>query len=461
MAPCSFSYIAHCIPRGAATDGTLASNTKVLRKHGAKLGLTPDLESHMIFQCVMMGNKEKLESYLKNGASPNLANVDGRTALHIACRGGQQQMDLVDVLLDYGAQPSTRDKFGRTPLLEAVDKSRLHVLDSLLDKEANLNLEPSMELRHMMHIISTADNARLGMFLRAGADPNLCGGVDWVSWFGLIGYHCSLLVKELVEYGANIHQNDKSWMEPIDDAQQVGAIQVVEYLQAKTKACTEKTIRRLSVLASVMQTMNVTGSVSRKNSSLGNLPSAFDATCVLSHSNLPEDAINDKLEREMHFSLDLSKLKSRLPNNVNSRVAGDPERPSSKRAEYRERRRGSSVTFYGSKALEPRAANSSLGNLPSAFDATYGLSHSQLPEDAINDKLEREMRFSLDLSRLKPRLANSVNIQVAGVPERPSSKRAEYQERRRGSSVTFSRPKATVEQKRTPAKLEDVDSCPH
>eukprot|EP00798_Chlamydomonas_sp_ICE-L_P000891 gene891-5685_t len=81
-----------CSALWEAVDKSRPVSAEVLRKHGAKLGLTPDLESHMIFQCVTTGNKEKLESYLKMGANPNLANVDGRTALHIACRGGQQHM---------------------------------------------------------------------------------------------------------------------------------------------------------------------------------------------------------------------------------------------------------------------------------------------------------------------------------------------------------------------------------
>eukprot|EP00798_Chlamydomonas_sp_ICE-L_P017210 gene17210-23530_t len=244
-----------------AVDKGRNASADMLRKNGAKLCLTPALETHTLFQCVAIGNKEKFEGYLRMGANPNVVNVDGRTALHMACRGGQQHMDLVDVLLHYGAQPSTRDTFGHTPLLEAVDQGHLHILESLLNKDASLNLEPTVELRHMMKIVSVANNARLRMFLRAGANPNISNCIGRTPMHLAARMGCLQALKALVEYGADIHQQDDSGVEPIGDAQQVGASLCVEYLEGEPKACAEKMKMRLSAVArSVVLAQKVTGS---------------------------------------------------------------------------------------------------------------------------------------------------------------------------------------------------------
>lgn len=46
-------------------------------------------------------------------------NADGRTALHIACCGGN--IEIVRYLLTVGANVHARDRFDRTPLTDAIE----------------------------------------------------------------------------------------------------------------------------------------------------------------------------------------------------------------------------------------------------------------------------------------------------------------------------------------------------
>lgn len=47
----------------------------------------------------MWGDVSLLESFLSNGADPNLTNAQGNTALHVACYYGEREC--ASILLDY------------------------------------------------------------------------------------------------------------------------------------------------------------------------------------------------------------------------------------------------------------------------------------------------------------------------------------------------------------------------
>eukprot|EP01113_Clastostelium_recurvatum_P000083 TRINITY_DN10043_c0_g1_i1.p1 TRINITY_DN10043_c0_g1~~TRINITY_DN10043_c0_g1_i1.p1 ORF type:complete len:235 (+),score=46.52 TRINITY_DN10043_c0_g1_i1:50-706(+) len=52
---------------------------------------------------------------LQNGASPNMGDWDGRTALHVACRSDRAGIDVLEALLTWGADPLLKDKHGNKP----------------------------------------------------------------------------------------------------------------------------------------------------------------------------------------------------------------------------------------------------------------------------------------------------------------------------------------------------------
>lgn len=63
------------------------------------------------------GDVSKVRSLLDDGADPNVADYDLRTALHIACSDGHAAV--VALLLEHGAVPTARDRWGSTSLDDA------------------------------------------------------------------------------------------------------------------------------------------------------------------------------------------------------------------------------------------------------------------------------------------------------------------------------------------------------
>ncbi|CAB0029451.1 unnamed protein product [Trichogramma brassicae] len=107
-----------------------------------KLGDTP---LHVAAEYVK--DKRILEVLLRRGASPNLANDEGSTPLHIICKRNQHDVDEMAELffkindeLNQLVQINARDKLGDTPLHVALKKSQEEVLEVLLRNGSDPNL---------------------------------------------------------------------------------------------------------------------------------------------------------------------------------------------------------------------------------------------------------------------------------------------------------------------------------
>jgi len=82
---------------------------------------------------------------LVNGHSPNAADYDSRTPLHIASSRGQ--VDVIKILIDSKAQIDCVDHFGRTPLMEACRQRQMAAAKLLHENGAMLGFEKDFEPR--------------------------------------------------------------------------------------------------------------------------------------------------------------------------------------------------------------------------------------------------------------------------------------------------------------------------
>ncbi|CAB0030321.1 unnamed protein product [Trichogramma brassicae] len=90
------------------------------------------------------GYRRLVESLLRQGADPNLAEAEGLTPLHVICKSLEDD-DLVDLFFDVNdqlrqtVQIDKLDNVGMTPLKWAVVNLLPHVLDVLLDRGADIS----------------------------------------------------------------------------------------------------------------------------------------------------------------------------------------------------------------------------------------------------------------------------------------------------------------------------------
>lgn len=82
---------------------------------------------------------EAIRAMLASGVSPEVETEEGDTALILACRRGN--VDLIDLLLEFGADVNHRNKKGSCPLIAAAMKGFRDICLKLLDKGADVNAE--------------------------------------------------------------------------------------------------------------------------------------------------------------------------------------------------------------------------------------------------------------------------------------------------------------------------------
>ena len=102
---------------------TAAARSGTAGQLGAASGTTAaaDLDESrvaMLLSAASRGHVDRVLSLLHAGMSPSSCDYDRRTALHVACSDGA--LEVVKVLIEEGADINCRDRFGHTPLDEAV-----------------------------------------------------------------------------------------------------------------------------------------------------------------------------------------------------------------------------------------------------------------------------------------------------------------------------------------------------
>lgn len=169
------------------------------------------------------------------GADVNLAtNMDpSETPLLAAIQS--QNTNIVNVLLNRGANPNLQVD-GRLPLIEAVKKQNTGIVALLLNKGADVN-KPYGEITPLVAAIKQDDPIEIDivrLLLDKGADPNLMP--DPASPLPLIeavlASHVDI-VDMLLAKGAEVDKQDASGFTPLMNAAAIGNAEIVLKLLAK------------------------------------------------------------------------------------------------------------------------------------------------------------------------------------------------------------------------------------
>ena len=175
------------------------------------------------------GNLEKLELILSSGASVNAADYDKRTCLHLAASTGIKAV--VAYLLKKHADHSAKDRWGGTPLSDAVREGHLECAELLREAGAELGydeLTASGEL---------CDSARKGkvehvkMLLKCGADVN-AADYDLRTCAHLAASEGNMHITEVLVACESINLNvvDRFGSTPLSDALRGGHLEVARFL---------------------------------------------------------------------------------------------------------------------------------------------------------------------------------------------------------------------------------------
>jgi ankyrin repeat protein len=104
---------------------------ELLLKHGADIHHKDVFERGMLHSAAVNGHSEVLEVLLEfdKTLDVNMQDVNGKTTLHDAARNGSEPT--VRVLLEYGADPTIKDNYGRTPIYVAREMNHTTLVEML------------------------------------------------------------------------------------------------------------------------------------------------------------------------------------------------------------------------------------------------------------------------------------------------------------------------------------------
>mmetsp|Transcript_51611 Transcript_51611/g.142891 ORF Transcript_51611/g.142891 Transcript_51611/m.142891 type:complete len:219 (+) Transcript_51611:513-1169(+) len=161
------------------------------------------------------------------GFDLGIGDYDKRTAIHLAASEGR--LEVVKFLIEEaGANHSPEDRWGGTPLDDAMRHSHMHVIDFLKAKGAKAT---SINAAALCDAAASHNIEELRNIHRAGGDMD-AGDYDKRTAIHLAASEGSLnVVKFLVdEAGANHSLVDRWGGTPLDDAKRHAHAQVIDYL---------------------------------------------------------------------------------------------------------------------------------------------------------------------------------------------------------------------------------------
>lgn len=123
-----------------------------------------------ILNLAIEGNTAEVSALIADAQNVNLAQTDGTTLLHWAVY--YDDAELVDSLVERGADPAARNDYGATPLSQAAIIGNADVIALLLEAGADANEKGADDQTPIMVLARTNNTDAAEVLLEGGADVN-------------------------------------------------------------------------------------------------------------------------------------------------------------------------------------------------------------------------------------------------------------------------------------------------
>lgn len=183
-----------------------------------------------LHQAIRKNDVKNIIAILSRATADEINTVNhGMTSVMLASSIGNPEV--VDLLLQSGADPNKRGSQQRTALQYAVEKNRLAVARLLVQHGADIN---GVDNGRLSPLVMAADRnyEELALFLiAAGADVNIQHVQGWTALIDATRNGNTRLVRQLLEAGADVHAKTSKGLTAADYAQQYDRQQIRNLLK--------------------------------------------------------------------------------------------------------------------------------------------------------------------------------------------------------------------------------------
>uniref|UniRef100_A0A7S0ZBF5 Non-specific serine/threonine protein kinase n=1 Tax=Timspurckia oligopyrenoides TaxID=708627 RepID=A0A7S0ZBF5_9RHOD len=202
-----------------ATTSTSASNAKHNTKYFAACMALLDASAK--------GNLKQVKAKLAQGAVATYADYDKRTPLHLACTEGHAEIALV--LIENGADIEAKDRWGSTPMKDAVKYNHKRIVELLEDH--GVEVEVSEEEVMAMELLEFSSRGLTDLVrerLMAGVSARYKDYDDRTALHLAASEGHAAVAELLLLNGAKLDACDRYHRTPIDDATNNGHRNVLQ-----------------------------------------------------------------------------------------------------------------------------------------------------------------------------------------------------------------------------------------
>jgi ankyrin repeat protein len=153
------------------------------------------------------GDAARVKLLIAEGKDPNQPDSNGRrTPLHWAVRGNH--LDVVQVLIDGGANPDIGDQAGKTPLEHAAENEMVDMTMMLIDAGADVNKRDLVGGNAVLWAAGLGSPETLKLVVDAGGEIEVrdINGLTPLTWAAQTGKTESMRI--LIEAGADVNSVD-------------------------------------------------------------------------------------------------------------------------------------------------------------------------------------------------------------------------------------------------------------
>jgi ankyrin repeat protein len=204
---------------------TLIEKNKKLVNAKDKDGNTP------LYRAAANGHDQVVQLLLDKGAEIDAKNKYGGTPLYRAAANGHDQV--VQLLLDKGAEIDAKDEYVQTPLYRAAENGHDQVVQLLLDKGAEVNSKEKYGQTPLYRAAANGHDQVVQLLLDKGAEIDAKDEYDKTPLYRAAANGHDQVVQLLLDKGAEVNSKDKYGATPLYWAAYYGHDQVVQLLLDK------------------------------------------------------------------------------------------------------------------------------------------------------------------------------------------------------------------------------------